>query len=76
MSKNKRYKRKIKKLEKQRNFYINYTNNLKNEWYDLNNENYYNRKELSILKIDLYICKNFIKVLAAIAVFELLIILF
>ena len=76
MSKNKRYKRKIKKLEKQRNFYINYANNWKNKWYDLNYENYYNRKELSIAKTDLYICKNFIKALTVIAVIKLLIILF
>ena len=31
MSKNKRFKRKIKALEKQRNFYINYANKWKNE---------------------------------------------
>ena len=39
MSKNKRFKRKIKKLEKERNFFINYVNNLENEYCKLNNEN-------------------------------------
>ncbi len=39
MNKNKRFKRKIKKLEKQRIFFINYVNNLENEYYKLNNEN-------------------------------------
>ena len=39
MSKNKRFKRKIKRLEKQRDFFTNYANNLENEYYKLNNEN-------------------------------------
>lgn len=39
MSKNKRLKRKIKKIEKQRNFFINYANNLENEYCKLDNEN-------------------------------------
>ena len=39
MNKNKRYKRKIKRLEKQRDFFTNYANNLENEYYKLNNEN-------------------------------------
>ena len=39
MNKNKRFKRKIKKLEKQRIFFMNYVNNLENEYYKLNNEN-------------------------------------
>ena len=39
MNKNKRFKRKIKKLEKQRIFFMNYVNNLENEYCKLNNEN-------------------------------------
>ncbi len=39
MSKNKRLKRKIKKLEKDIVFYRNYINNLENEYCKLNNEN-------------------------------------
>lgn len=38
MSKNKRFKRKIKKLEKDIIFYKNYANKWKNEWYKLNYE--------------------------------------
>ena len=39
MNKNKRFKRKIKKLEKDIIFYINYANNLENEYCKLDNEN-------------------------------------
>lgn len=39
MNKNKRLKRKIKRLEKQRDFFTNYANNLENEYYKLNDEN-------------------------------------
>ena len=39
MSKNRRFERKIKKLEKERIFFINYINNLENEYCKLGNEN-------------------------------------
>ena len=39
MSKNKRLKRKIKKIEKDIVFYRNYVNNLENEYCKLNSEN-------------------------------------
>lgn len=39
MNKNKIYKRKIKRLEKQRDFFINHINNLENEYCKLDNEN-------------------------------------
>ena len=76
MSKNKRFKRKIKRLEKQRNFYISYTHKLKNEWYNLNYKNSIMNKKMVIANIDLYLNKFYIKILTIIAIIELIIILF
>ena len=76
MRKNKRFKRKIKALEKQRNFYINYANKWKNEWYKLNYESSIMYKKIAIANIDLYLNKFYIKALAVVVITELIIILF
>lgn len=76
MSKNKRLKRKIKKLEKNIVFYMNYANKWKNEWYKLNYESSIMHKKIAIANIDLYLNKFYIKALATVAITELIIILF
>lgn len=76
MSKNKRFKRKIKKLEKDIIFYKNYANKWKNEWYKLNYESSIMHKKIAIANIDLYLNKFYIKALATVAITELIIILF
>ena len=76
MSKNKRFKRKIKRLEKQRNFYIFYAHKWKNEWYNLNYKSSIMNKKMAIANIDLYLNKFYIKILTIIAIIELIIILF
>lgn len=76
MSKNKRLKRKIKRLEKQRNFYISYAHKWKNEWYNLNYKSSIMNKKMAIANIDLYLNKFYIKILTIIAIIELIIILF
>ena len=76
MNKNKRFKRKIKKLEKNIVFYKNYANKLENEWYKLNYESSIMHKKIAIANIDLYLNKFYIKALATVAITELIIILF
>lgn len=76
MSKNKRFKRKIKKLEKDIIFYMNYAHKWKNEWYKLNYESSIMHKKIAIANIDLYLNKFYIKALATVAITELIIILF
>ena len=76
MKKNKRFKRKIKKLEKDIVAYRNYANKRKNEWYKLNYESSIIHKKIAIANIDLYLNKFYIKALATIAIIELIIILF
>jgi len=76
MNKNKRFKRKIKKLEKDIIFYKNYANKWENEWYKLNYESSIMHKKIAIANIDLYLNKFYIKALVTVAITELIIILF
>lgn len=65
-----------KKLKYEKRFYITYSNNWKNEYYELNKKCFIKDKELTIAKVDLVLNKFYLTAVVVIAIVELGIILF
>lgn len=65
-----------KKLKYEKRFYITYSNNWKNEYYELNKKYFIKDKELTIAKVDLVLNRFYLTAVVVIAIVELGIILF